>query len=107
MALFHQTLKDAKKALSSGNYNGALEILKKHQESEAREEPYITHSLYYLKVFLQNYILHLSNAIELIERDPEAGKEAAVENINACMTNIDAFEDGIKKLTERERSFLE
>lgn len=100
MALFHTTLKDAENKLEKGDINGCLEILKKHEEDELREQSYFESSLYSVRLYLRNYIGHLTNAINNL-KDPN-DIEACKKNIMACIENIQGFEEAIKGLLKRE-----
>lgn len=108
MPLFHKTLSDAKKALSAGKPQDALNILKDHKDAELSEEDYIESSLFAIRLYLHNYIGHLNKAIETLSaKDPGSSDlHEAEDNIKRCMENIENFEEAVKGLWQREGSRL-
>jgi len=109
MPLFHQTLKDAMDAYHTGDIKKTKQILEAHQSSELVENKYIESSLYAIHVYLQNYITHLVLSIEGLSKEkPTPEDKKLIEmNMKKCQENINAFEDGIKKLLKREGALLE
>jgi len=107
MALFHSTLNDAIDSVKRGNIQKALDILKKHKQDELEEQEYIESTLYAVKIYLENYASHMNKAIELLSKSPpsEADKTSSEGHIWKCKENIDAFEQNIKQLLQKEQSF--
>jgi hypothetical protein len=109
MVLFHKTLSDAHKALKAMDTVSALEILNQHKAAELTEENFIKSSLYAIHLFLQNYITHLADAIEILSKQnlSDTDRTRALEHIERCLDNIREFEEGTKGLLQREGSILE
>jgi hypothetical protein len=104
MALFHETLNDAIKDLKKGDVGRAEEILKGHRDIELKEEKYVDSSLFALKLYLENYIHHLTKALQDLsgEKLTDELKKEAILNIEKCKENSKAFQSGINELLKRE-----
>ena len=112
MGLFHTTLNDVKKDVEKGDSQSiekAKSVLNEHKENEVLEEKFVDSSLFSLKLYLENYIKHLDQAISVISEDNLTNEKKAdiLKNIDICKENISAFEKGVSALWKRKGKDLE